>query len=142
MSLVPVTKKPHVRVPSAAVLEKYQTDMQRRAPPLAPATRATIDARQNVLARIGYGTTNLQEAPDKVKELDKAVTLTATKPKLLQAIKWGRLFGGAGAIIIIKGHEKKLDTPLDLDDVGLDSYRGLLVFDRWSGITPSATINT
>src|SRR5208283_3260225 len=49
---------------------------------------------------------------------------------------WSRLFGGAGALMVIKGHENILDKPLKLDDINPDSYKGLIVFDRWSGITP------
>lgn len=78
--------------------------------------------------------------PAKVKKLEQAVVATGTQDKILTTLKWARLFGGAAAVMIIKG--QKLDEPLDLDDVPLDSYRGLIALDRWSGITPSAGINT
>ena len=80
--------------------------------------------------------------PKKLRKFDKAVTMTGTKAQLLNALKWARLFGGAGAVMVIKGHEDILDQPLDLDSIAPDSYRGLLVFDRWSGISPSATVVT
>ena len=72
--------------------------------------------------------------------VDRAIRKTNTKNQLLEALIWGRLFGGAGALIVVKGDENKLDEPLDLDALPLHSYRGLTVFDRWSGITPSSEV--
>lgn len=78
--------------------------------------------------------------PKKIKKFDRAIRTTATRTKLTDAIKWARLFGGAGAVMMIAGDEGRLDKPLDPDDVGPGEYRGLLVFDRWSGISPGATM--
>lgn len=49
--------------------------------------------------------------------------------QLRDAIKWARLYGGAVAMLMIDGQAP--DTPLRLDTVGKDSFKGLLVFDRW-----------
>jgi hypothetical protein len=76
-------------------------------------------------------------APDDITKIDRAIRRTNTKNQMLEALIWARLFGGAGALIVIKGHENQLDEPLNLDDVEIGSYRGLSVFDRWSGIEPS-----
>lgn len=81
-------------------------------------------------------------SPEDMKLFDRCLAKTGTKAGILKAVKWSRLFGGAGALIVIKGHENKLDTPLDLDTVALGSYRGLLPFDRWSGITPNTGVNS
>jgi phage-related protein (TIGR01555 family) len=75
------------------------------------------------------------EALDKIKKLERT---TGTKASILKALKWGRLYGGAAGVIMIKGHEDYLEQPLSLDDVLPGSYCGLLVLDRWSGITPAA----
>jgi phage-related protein (TIGR01555 family) len=75
------------------------------------------------------------------KDLDKlayAVRKTNTRRQLLEGIILGRLFGGAGALIVIKGQENELDEPLNLDNIPLSSYKGLSIFDRWSGIYPSS----
>lgn len=37
---------------------------------------------------------------------------------------------------MIEGQENSLDQPLDYDTVMPGSYKGLLVLDRWSGVTP------
>lgn len=80
--------------------------------------------------------------PKDLKDFDRTIDQTATKDRLLTAMQWGRLFGGAGALIVIKGHEKRLAEPLSLDDINPGSYRGLIPFDRWSGITPRMDVST
>jgi hypothetical protein len=74
--------------------------------------------------------------PEDLTRIDRSLRRTQTKSKLLMALKWGRLFGGAGALIIIDGQEDMLEEPLDLDTIKPGSYRGLIPFDRWTGISP------
>lgn len=81
-------------------------------------------------------------SPKEMKRFEQAVKLTGTQNQMLTTLKWARLFGGAGGVIIIKGHEKKLDKPLDIEDIQPDSYRGLIPLDRWSGIVPEANVCT
>jgi phage-related protein (TIGR01555 family) len=83
-----------------------------------------------------------QVSPEEIDQFDKVINKTHTEEKLLTALKWGRLFGGAGAIIMIEGHQDILDEPLDYNDVTPGSFKGLLVFDRWSGISPGAELIT
>ncbi len=78
--------------------------------------------------------------PRQMAKVDAAVRRTNTKGAMLGALHWGRLFGGAGALMVIKGHEHELDQPLNLDDVPLGSFKGLSVFDRWSGIQPTGEV--
>lgn len=78
-----------------------------------------------------------QVSPEEIQTFDRVVSRTFTPHRIRQALKWARLFGGAGCLIAIKGHENKLDKPLKLDDVMPGSYQGLIPFDRWSGIQPS-----
>lgn len=79
------------------------------------------------------------EETDRIKKLEQR---TLVKEKLLEGLYWGRLYGGAGAIMIIDGHEDKLEEPLDYDDVLPNSFCGLMVVDRWSGIYPSLELIT
>lgn len=147
----------------------------------------SMDAFQNVLARLGAGTPNLLEGteypitrltqdfqlmnslyrshwivrkiidtipedmvknwinittqlePDQIKRFDKLQRTTRVQRDILQGLKWGRLYGGAAAVIIIEGHENILDKPLDYDMIMPGSFKGLIVGDRWSGITPGET---
>jgi phage-related protein (TIGR01555 family) len=79
-------------------------------------------------------------APEQLKRFEQACKLTGTANQVLTTLKWARLFGGAAAIIVIKGDENRLDKPLKVEDVEPDSYRGLIPLDRWAGITPGATL--
>jgi phage-related protein (TIGR01555 family) len=79
-------------------------------------------------------TTDLQ--PKETDRINKLEQRTLVKEKLLEGLYWGRLYGGAGAIMMIDGHEDKLDEPLDYDDILPGSFCGLMVVDRWSGIYP------
>ena len=74
--------------------------------------------------------------PEDLAKVDKAIRVTGTKNRVLDCMVKGRLFGGAGALMVIDGQEKDLDQPLDLKTMEIGSFRGLIVFDRWSGITP------
>lgn len=51
------------------------------------------------------------------------------KAKINEAIRWGRLYGGA--LVIIGTNDGPLDTPLDVDRLGRDCLRYLHVVDRW-----------
>lgn len=48
---------------------------------------------------------------------------------LNDVIKWGRLYGGCLGVIMIDGQDPK--TPLNVDRVQKDSFRGILSLDRW-----------
>jgi phage-related protein (TIGR01555 family) len=148
----------------------------------------TLDAFQNIMARLGFGSNNLSEGaaypltrltrdytlltslyrshwiirkiidtvpedmvknwigltcqlePKHIDDFNKAVRKTLTKEKILEGLQWGRLYGGAAAIILIEGHENMLDQPLSLDYVMPGGYKGLMVLDRWSGISPTGEL--
>jgi len=75
-------------------------------------------------------------------KIDRAIRRTNTKNQVQTAITWARLFGGAGALIVIDGQERDLEEPLDLDSIPLGGYKGLSPFDRWAGIMPEGEICT
>ena len=99
--------------------------------------RKIIDCMAEDMMKNGYSLTS-GVTPKQIGKFSKALRKTQTNAALLRALKWGRLFGGSAALMIIKGHEGILNRPLDYEDVELDSFRGLLVFDRWSGIYPGS----
>src|SRR5882724_5923669 len=80
-----------------------------------------------------------QASPKQLKEFDVAIDDTGTISKLLEALYWARLYGGSAAIVALKDNDN-FEEPLDIDDVELDSYRGLIVLDRWSGIYPNLRV--
>jgi phage-related protein (TIGR01555 family) len=76
--------------------------------------------------------------PEDIGEFERVIARTRTLQKLIEAMKWGRLFGGALAIMILAGSaHRDLSQPLDLKTIAPGSYRGLIVVDRWSGVSPS-----
>ncbi|HBC94372.1 MAG TPA: hypothetical protein DCZ10_16100 [Pelotomaculum sp.] len=170
---------------SSAKMKKQTASQQKTTPP-----GLTMDAFQNVLARLGWGTPNMLEAteypltrltknytlmnslyrshwiirriidiipedmcknwyqissqlpPEYVDRIAKLERKTSIKSKILQGLKWGRLYGGAGAVIVVDGHENNLEEPLDYDTIFPGSFKGLLVVDRWSGISPGTGLVT
>jgi len=48
---------------------------------------------------------------------------------LSDTIKWSRLYGGAVGVIMIDGQD--MTTPLRMETIGRDQFKGLLVLDRW-----------
>lgn len=59
------------------------------------------------------------------------------REKVLSALKWARLYGGAAGLLLLEGQEDRLDQPLDLAEIQPGQFRGILVVDRWNGVTPS-----
>ncbi len=81
-----------------------------------------------------------QVPPKDLAQFYQVVDKAGVWRKIEWTMKLANVFGGAGAVIVIKGHENYLDEPLDLEDVKPDSFRGVVPFDRWSGINPGGTI--
>lgn len=78
-----------------------------------------------------------QITPDQIDALERLERRTKIKKQIEQGIRWGQLFGGAAALIMIDGQGDQLDQPLDIDSIEPDSFKGIYVVDRWSGIYPS-----
>ena len=74
---------------------------------------------------------------DKLDELEKLEAKHSVKQEITNAIRWGRLYGGAAAVMVIKGQEDMLEEPLDYDMLQPGCFRGLIVIDRVRGIFPS-----
>ena len=62
--------------------------------------------------------------------------------EITDAIRWARLYGGACAMMVVRGQERRLEEPLDLESVAPGDFRGLLVRDRINGVEPSVEIET
>ena len=75
-------------------------------------------------------------APEYLDELARVERVTKVREKLNLGLRWGRLYGGAAGLILIKGQEGMLDKPLDLDTIMPGTFAGLMILDRWMGIVP------
>lgn len=80
-------------------------------------------------------------APEYIDLMAKLERRTQLRKKLLLGMYWGRLYGGAVGVILIKG-QNDLSQPLDLDAVLPGSFLGLQILDRWSGVYPEGELVT
>jgi len=81
-----------------------------------------------------------QISPDCLKKIKTLERRTSLRSRILEGLKLSRLYGGAAGVIIIEGHEGILDEPLDYDMIMPGGFKGLVVLDRWSGITPDMSL--
>ena len=79
--------------------------------------------------------------PEAQDQIDRAVRRTSLRDRLSKGLYWGRLYGGAVGVILIRGQED-LAQPLDLDAVLPGTFLGLYVVDRWSGVYPDMELVT
>lgn len=94
-----------------------------------------IDVVANDMTKAGIKITTSLE-PKIIERVQNCLKTRKVHKALNELVRWGRLFGGAGAVMLIDGQDDILDQPLDLNSIMLNDFKGLLVFDRWSGITP------
>lgn len=80
--------------------------------------------------------------PEYLDELERLERMTKIREKINQGLCWGRLYGGAAGLILIKGQESMLDQPLDLETIMPGTFAGLMILDRWSGVVPDMGLVT
>lgn len=103
--------------------------------------RRVIDVMPGDMMKNGYKILSQLE-PDQLKQITKVERQTRISSKILEGLRWGRLYGGAGGLILIEGHDDILDQPLEYDQIMPGTFKGMLVVDRWSGISPDAELIT
>lgn len=66
-------------------------------------------------------------------EVEENIERMATKLKVWQGlnstVRWARLYGGAVGLLMIDGQD--VSTPLRMDAVAKDQFKGIYVLDRW-----------
>ena len=93
-----------------------------------------VDVIAEDMTRAGIEITGMD--PEDATKLQRTLTRKGHWLKLTDVIKWGRLYGGAAAVINING--QAMDTPLDISTVGKGQFAGLNIYDRWN-INPLVT---
>lgn len=78
--------------------------------------------------------------PDVEKRLSLTLRRTQLIDKLKRGMQWGRLYGGALGVMLVKHQGYDLSQPLRLDWVMPGDFAGLLIFDRWNGVNPSSEL--
>jgi len=101
--------------------------------------RRIIDVIPADMLKNGYKIIT-QVPPGQIALINKMERQTRLYKSILEGLRWGRLYGGAGGLIMIDGDEDRLNEPIDYDLIMPDSFKGLLIADRWTGISPNADI--
>ncbi|NII73251.1 hypothetical protein FHW84_001820 [Dyella sp. SG562] len=89
---------------------------------------AVVDCIAEDMTRAGIDL-NTSLSPEEQTKIHAAFERMQLWDRLCDNLKWGRLYGGSIAVMLIDG--QKLDTPLNLDSIGEGQFKGLLVLDRW-----------
>lgn len=89
---------------------------------------AAVDSVAEDMTRAGISIHSTND-PEQIKQMQSMLTRLDVWGSLLELIKWGRLYGGAIAVINVDGQD--LSTPLNVETVGKGQFRGLRVYDRW-----------
>ena len=95
-----------------------------------------VDTPCEDMTRAWYTLSSEMEQP-RLDELAKLEARHNVKQEITNALRWARLYGGAAAVMVIKGQEDMLDQPLDFDMIMQGGFRGLIVVDRTNGLQPS-----
>lgn len=87
-----------------------------------------VDVVAEDMTREGISMRGMDD-PDEVETIDQAFDEFEIWDKLCDTIKWGRLYGGAVAVMMIDG--QNVSTPLNLNTIKKDQFKGLMVLDCW-----------
>lgn len=90
--------------------------------------RKIIDVVAEDMTRAKIQVTS-DESPDDLQALDQYWNRMLIWQRLCQTLKWARLYGGCLAVIMIDG--QRPEDPLQIESVGKDQFKGILVLDRW-----------
>lgn len=101
--------------------------------------RRIIDTFPADMLKNGWTYTTTIE-PEALKMVDKTIRKTRVLARLKEGLRWGRLYGGALGVMLIKGQGNNLEEPLDMDAIMPGYFKGLLILDRWNGVSPSTQL--
>lgn len=89
---------------------------------------AIVDSVAEDMTRAGADI-QTSEGDQDIADLQKDIKRLQIWQSLCFLIKMARLYGGAIAVMQVKG--QNLSSPLDLDTIDKGQFEGLVVFDRW-----------
>lgn len=89
---------------------------------------AIVDSVAEDMTRAGVMVTT-NKGEKNIKELKNATSRLKIAQSLCFLVKWGRLYGGAIAVLQVEGQE--LSSPLNLETVAKDQFQGIVTYDRW-----------
>ena len=91
--------------------------------------RTLVDQPVHDAFRGGIHIKTDQLSPEEIEQLEKAIKKTKLQKAVMTALRWDRLFGGAGVIVNTDDQESK--KPLDVAALGEDNELEFIAADRW-----------
>ena len=88
-----------------------------------------IDCVADDMTRAGIDITSEELKPEDIEQINNTFDELRIWNELNDTIKWSRLYGGAIAVFMIDGQNPS--TPLRIETIQKDQFKGLLVLDRW-----------
>lgn len=90
--------------------------------------RQVVDAPSSDMTRAGISISSSLD-PGDMGRLYTAISRLQIMQRIADTIRWARLYGGCIAVMMIDG--QRTETPLNLNTIKKDQFKGLLVLDRW-----------
>lgn len=90
--------------------------------------KKVVDVVADDMTRAGISF-NTDMPPDDTSKFYQYLNSMRIWPSLNATVKWSRLYGGAAAVIVIDGQNPA--TPLNMNTIQKDQFKGLMVMDRW-----------
>lgn len=87
-----------------------------------------IDVVADDMTRMGVDLQG-EMSPENLERIEERAVAYGIWNAINDLIKWARLYGGAIAVMMVDG--QKPDTPLRIETIGKDQFKGLLILDRW-----------
>lgn len=100
--------------------------------------RAAVDALPEDMTRAGVEFSGLE--PEDITTLEQDMMRMAIWDALCDDGKWANLYGGCLAVMLIDGQD--FATPLRVESIGKDQFKGLLILDRWMVSPPVGEVVT
>jgi phage-related protein (TIGR01555 family) len=87
-----------------------------------------VDAKADDMTKKGISLVGDYD-PDEREAIHSAYTELALWDQIGDAVRWARLYGGAICVLLVDGQD--MATPLRVESIRRDQFKGLLVLDRW-----------
>lgn len=100
--------------------------------------RQAVDAMPEDMTRAGIEMSGMD--PEDIALIERDMMRMAIWDALCDNGKWANLYGGSLAVMLIEGQD--LATPLRVETVAKDQFKGLLVLDRWMVSPPIGDVVT
>jgi hypothetical protein len=93
-----------------------------------------VDLKGDDMTRAGVEITASELDVDEIEEIHEAASYLNIWPAVNDCVRWSALYGGAIAVLLIEGQD--MSTPLRVDTIKPNQFKGMITLDRWM-VNPS-----